>query len=73
MGAIQSVLIVVVALVLGLAAFDLAFRPFIKSGRSALFRSLDLDYDPDNDEIADTSNSNAPHLVEKEEKEDKED
>ncbi|KAG0613678.1 hypothetical protein M758_6G121100 [Ceratodon purpureus] len=55
MGAMQSVVVVVVALVLGLSAFDLACRPFMQSGRSALFRSLDPDYDPDNEESGNAS------------------
>lgn len=68
MGAMQSVVVVVVALVLGLCAFDLACRPFMQSGRLALFRSLDPDYDPDNDESSKTTCAEAPNSVtEKEE------
>lgn len=66
MGAIETAILVVVALVLGWGAVEIACKPCMESGRAAINRSLDPDYDPD-DEIANTPYVEAPHPVEKEE------
>ncbi|KAG0586574.1 hypothetical protein M758_2G071500 [Ceratodon purpureus] len=67
MGAIETSILVVVALILGWGAVEIACKPCMESGRSAINRSLDPDYDPD-DEIANTPYVEAPaRPVEKEE------
>ncbi|XP_024394201.1 uncharacterized protein [Physcomitrium patens] len=63
MGAIVTTVLVVVALFLGWGAVEIACKPCMESGRAAINRSLDLDYDPDN-EIANTPYQEAPSAPE---------
>jgi hypothetical protein len=51
MGAVETAVILVVAILLGWGAIEIACKPCLQTSRSALNRSLDPDYDPD-DEIA---------------------
>lgn len=53
MGAIETTVLILVALVFGWGAVEIACKPCMESGRAAINRSLDPDYDPD-DEIANT-------------------
>jgi hypothetical protein len=53
MGVIETMIVLAVALLLVWAAVEIACKMGMQSGRSALSRSLDPDYDPDN-EIANT-------------------
>ncbi|KAJ7298205.1 hypothetical protein O6H91_02G117100 [Diphasiastrum complanatum] len=46
-GSITKTVMVVAGFVIGWVGIELAFRPFLKSGRSAMDRSLNPDYDPD--------------------------
>lgn len=63
MGAIETTVLVVVALVLGWGAVEIACKPCMESGRAAINRSLDPDYDPD-DAIANTPYVEAPRQEE---------
>jgi len=63
MGAIETAILVVVALVLGWGAVEIACKPCMESGRAAINRSLDPDYDPD-DAIPNAPYVEAPHPVE---------
>jgi len=63
MGAIETAILVLVALVLSWGAVEIACKPCMESGRAAINRSLDPDYDPD-DAIASTPYVEAPHPVE---------
>ena len=66
MGAIETTILIVVALVLGWGAVEIACKPCMESGRAAISRSLDPDYDPD-DAIPNTHYVEAPRPVEKQE------
>jgi len=60
MGAIATMVLLAVALFLVWGAVEIACKVCMQSGRSALSRSLDPNYDPDN-EIAHTPYVEAPH------------
>ncbi|KAK2642342.1 hypothetical protein Ddye_024105 [Dipteronia dyeriana] len=47
MAAIASALVVIVGVVLGWIAIEIACKPCLESGREAIDRSLNPDYDPD--------------------------
>lgn len=64
MGALETAILVVVALILGWGVTEIACKPCMESGRAAINRSLDPDYDPD-DEIANTPYVEAPRPVER--------
>lgn len=49
MGAVTALVVAGAALLLGWAAVEVACKPCLQQGRDALNRSLDPDYDPDND------------------------
>jgi hypothetical protein len=49
MGAITTAVIAVVGLLLGWAAVEVACKPCLESGRAAINRDLDPNYDPDED------------------------
>lgn len=66
MGAIETAIILVVALILGWGAVEVACKPCMQAGRSALNRSLDPDYDPD-DEIPNPPYEAPRHVVKAEE------
>ncbi|KAJ6416839.1 hypothetical protein OIU84_002676 [Salix udensis] len=51
MAAVTSALIAIAGVVLGWIAIELACKPCLEKGREAIDRSLDPDYDPDDDEI----------------------
>lgn len=50
MAAITSALIAIAGVVLGWVAIEIACKPCLESGREALDRSLNPDYDPDDEE-----------------------
>ncbi|KAJ6333279.1 hypothetical protein OIU77_009193 [Salix suchowensis] len=52
MAAVTSALIAIAGVVLGWIAIELACKPCLEKGREAIDRSLDPDYDPDDDEIS---------------------
>ncbi|CAM6127189.1 unnamed protein product [Calypogeia fissa] len=49
MGAITTAVIAVIGLLLGWAAVEVACKPCLESGRAAINRDLDPNYDPDDD------------------------
>ena len=51
MGAVTASVIAIVGVVLGWAAIEIACKPCLEKGREAIDRSLNPDYDPDDDEI----------------------
>jgi len=51
MAAVTSALIAIAGVVLGWIAIEIACKPCLEKGREAIDRSLDPDYDPDDDEI----------------------
>ena len=75
MGAVTAALIGVAGLILGWIAIEMACKPCLEKGREAIDRSLNPDYDPDDeDEIraplnppssdaADSSSSQPPKAV----------
>ncbi|KAJ9135859.1 hypothetical protein P3X46_032987 [Hevea brasiliensis] len=52
MAAITSALIAVAGLVLGWIAIEIACKPCLEKGRQAIDRSLNPDYDPDDDTVS---------------------
>lgn len=68
MGGVETAVILVVAILLGWGAMEVACKPCLETGRSALNRSLDPDYDPD-DEIATPYVEVPSRAAEEEEKE----
>jgi hypothetical protein len=57
MGAITSAVIAIAGVVLGWIAIEIACKPCLDQGRTAIDRSLNPDYDPDDDV---SSNIRAP-------------
>ncbi|EEF42644.1 uncharacterized protein LOC8264099 [Ricinus communis] len=49
MAAITSALIAVAGVILGWIAIEMACKPCLEQGRNAIGRSLNPDYDPDDD------------------------
>ena len=49
MGAITTAVIAIAGVVLGWIAIEMACKPCLEKGREAIDRSLNPDYDPDND------------------------
>ncbi|KAK0580229.1 hypothetical protein LWI29_038329 [Acer saccharum] len=52
MAAITSALVAIVGVVLGWIAIEIACKPCLESGRQAIDRSLNPDYDPDDDAVS---------------------
>ncbi|KAL8152447.1 hypothetical protein V2J09_010207 [Rumex salicifolius] len=52
MGALTAAVIAVAGLMLGWVAIEIACKPCLERGREAIDRSLDPDYDPDDDDNA---------------------
>ncbi|XP_014518172.1 outer envelope membrane protein 7 [Vigna radiata var. radiata] len=50
MGAITSAVIAVVGVILGWITIEIACKPCLEKGREAIDRSLNPDFDPDDDE-----------------------
>ncbi|ESW19905.1 hypothetical protein PHAVU_006G165400 [Phaseolus vulgaris] len=50
MGAITSAVIAVVGVILGWITIEIACKPCLEKGRQAIDRSLNPDFDPDEDE-----------------------
>jgi hypothetical protein len=50
MAAVTSALIAIAGVVLGWIAIEIACKPCLEKGREAIDRSLNPDYDPDDDE-----------------------
>lgn len=63
MGAMETVALLAVALLLVWGAVEIACKMVMQSGRSVLSRALDPDYEPDND-VAGSPYVEAPHPVE---------
>ncbi|KAB1221308.1 hypothetical protein CJ030_MR2G005647 [Morella rubra] len=51
MGAITSAVIAIAGVVLGWITIEIACKPCLEQGRNALDRSLNPDYDPDDDAV----------------------
>ncbi|XP_059665588.1 outer envelope membrane protein 7 [Cornus florida] len=49
MGAVTTAVIAIAGLVLGWVAIEIACKPCLEKGREAIDRSLNPDYDPDDD------------------------
>ncbi|KAF7851171.1 hypothetical protein BT93_L4396 [Corymbia citriodora subsp. variegata] len=60
MAAITSALIAIAGVVLGWIAIEIACKPCLERGREAIDRSLNPDYDPDDDN---DRNARAPLIV----------
>ncbi|OAY25146.1 uncharacterized protein LOC122722274 [Manihot esculenta] len=58
MAAITSALIAIAGVILGWIAIEIACKPCLEKGREAIDRSLNPDYDPDDDIVS--SNIRAP-------------
>ncbi|KDP37983.1 hypothetical protein JCGZ_04626 [Jatropha curcas] len=58
MAAITTALIAVAGIILGWIAIEIACKPCLEKGREAIDRSLNPDYDPDDDVVS--SNIHAP-------------
>ncbi|KAK7245665.1 hypothetical protein RIF29_40513 [Crotalaria pallida] len=52
MGAITSAVIAVVGVLLGWITIEIACKPCLETGRQAIDRNLNPDYDPDDDDGA---------------------
>ncbi|KAK7331376.1 hypothetical protein VNO77_25599 [Canavalia gladiata] len=52
MGAITSAVIAVVGVILGWITIEIACKPCLETGREAIDRNLNPDYDPDDEDIA---------------------
>ncbi|KAI9198043.1 hypothetical protein LWI28_009087 [Acer negundo] len=52
MAAITSALVAIVGVVLGWIAIEIACKPCLESGREAIDRSLNPDYDPDDEAVS---------------------
>ncbi|XP_020235593.1 outer envelope membrane protein 7 [Cajanus cajan] len=52
MGAITSAVIAVVGVILGWITIEIACKPCLEKGREAIDRSLDPNYDPDQQDTA---------------------
>ncbi|XP_044965963.1 uncharacterized protein LOC123426229 [Hordeum vulgare subsp. vulgare] len=57
MGAVVTAVIAIAAVVLGWITIEMACKPCLETGRRAMDRALDPNYDPDDSPAA---NSNAP-------------
>ncbi|WCJ37605.1 outer envelope membrane protein 7 [Euphorbia peplus] len=57
MAAITTALIAVAGVILGWIAIEMACKPCLEKGREAIDRSLNPDYDPDEDDIRNPLNS----------------
>ncbi|KAF9672538.1 hypothetical protein SADUNF_Sadunf11G0052600 [Salix dunnii] len=64
MAAVTSALIAIAGVVLGWIAIEIACKPCLEKGREAIDRSLNPDYDPDDDEIRIPINPPSPDLQE---------
>ncbi|KAJ0081067.1 hypothetical protein Patl1_10050 [Pistacia atlantica] len=51
MAAMTSALIAIAGVVLGWIAIEMACKPCLEKGREAIDRSLDPDYDPDDNDV----------------------
>ncbi|GKU92581.1 hypothetical protein SLE2022_387220 [Rubroshorea leprosula] len=59
MAAITSAVIAIAGVVLGWIAIEIACKPCLKKGREAIDRSLNPDYDPDDNDIRAPLNPNS--------------
>ncbi|KFK36361.1 hypothetical protein AALP_AA4G113400 [Arabis alpina] len=57
MAALTSALIAIAAVILGWITIEMACKPCLEQGREAMDRSLNPDYDPDDDQDIDISSS----------------
>ncbi|XVF87158.1 hypothetical protein PTKIN_Ptkin18bG0096500 [Pterospermum kingtungense] len=58
MAAITSAIIAIAGVILGWIAIEIACKPCLEKGREAIDRSLNPDYDPDDDNIRAPLNPN---------------
>ncbi|EOA28238.1 hypothetical protein CARUB_v10024431mg [Capsella rubella] len=64
MAAITSAVIAIAGIILGWITIELACKPCLESGREAIDRSLNPDYDPDDqDDVVDTSSGLRAPLI----------
>ncbi|EXC29344.1 hypothetical protein L484_021652 [Morus notabilis] len=59
MGAITSAVIAIAGVVLGWITIEIACKPCLEKGREAIDRSLDPNYDPDDNDIQAPLNPNS--------------
>ncbi|ESQ52058.1 hypothetical protein EUTSA_v10017600mg [Eutrema salsugineum] len=62
MAALTSALIAIAGVILGWIAIEMACKPCLESGREAIDRSLNPDYDPDDQDVDTSSDVRAPLL-----------
>ncbi|CAA7060514.1 unnamed protein product [Microthlaspi erraticum] len=63
MGAVTSAVIAIAGIILGWITIEMACKPCLEKGREAMDRSLNPDYDPDDQDVdAASSGAGAPLL-----------
>lgn len=60
MAAITSAVIAIAGIILGWITIELACKPCLETGREAIDRSLNPDYDPDDQDVDTSSGLSAP-------------
>lgn len=63
MAALTTALIAIAGVILGWIAIEMACKPCLEKGREAIDRSLNPDYDPDDDQDVDTSSGVRAPLI----------
>jgi hypothetical protein len=63
MGAVVTAVIAIAAVVLGWITIEMACKPCLETGRRAMDRALDPNYDPDESSPPAASNANEPLLA----------
>ncbi|XP_019101319.1 PREDICTED: uncharacterized protein LOC109133069 [Camelina sativa] len=63
MAAITTAVIAIAGIILGWITIELACKPCLESGREAIDRSLNPDYDPDDEDVVDTSSDIRAPLI----------
>ncbi|XP_019102459.1 PREDICTED: uncharacterized protein LOC109133504 [Camelina sativa] len=63
MAAITSAVIAIAGIILGWITIELACKPCLESGREAIDRSLNPDYDPDDEDVIDTTSGLRAPLI----------
>lgn len=63
MGAVVTAVIAIAAVVLGWITIEMACKPCLESGRTAMDRALDPSYDPDSPTTTGGASANEPLLA----------
>ncbi|CAH8365690.1 unnamed protein product [Eruca vesicaria subsp. sativa] len=63
MAAITTAVIAIAGIILGWITIEMACKPCLEQGREAIDRSLNPDYDPDDEDVDASSASRAPLLT----------